>query len=73
MATGFSPRKAECVIYILPGYADFGPILARLGPHRMGKACLYLRRLDGVDEGALADLIRAGLDRLGALWPVRAE
>jgi Domain of unknown function (DU1801) len=69
-ATGFSPRKAELSIYILPGHADFGDILARLGPHRTGKACLYIRRLAGVDEDALRALIRAGLHDLAALWEV---
>jgi len=69
-ATGFSPRRAELVVYILPGYADFGPLLARLGPHRIGKSCLYIRRLDRVDEGVLAELIRAGLDDLARQWPI---
>lgn len=72
LATGFSPRKAEISVYVLPGYADFGPILSRLGPHRLGKACLYIKRLDRIDQGALAELIRAGLDDLGrrhALYP----
>jgi hypothetical protein len=69
-ATGFSPRKADLSIYILPGYADFGAILERLGPHRLGKACLYLRRLSAIDEGALRDLIRAGLEDLGRRWTV---
>ena len=70
LATGFSPRKAELSVYILPGYAGFGGILARLGPHRLGKACLYIRRLDAVDEGALRELIRAGLEDLGKQWPL---
>lgn len=70
LATGFSPRKAEIVIYILPGYADFAPILAGLGPHRLGKSCLYLRNLDRVDESALRRLIRAGLDDLSTRWTV---
>ena len=70
LATGFSPRKAELTIYILPGYADFAPILARLGPHRIGKSCLYLKRLDRVDEGVLEELIRAGLLDLSGRWPI---
>ncbi|MBL9049845.1 MAG: DUF1801 domain-containing protein [Tabrizicola sp.] len=68
LATGFSPRKAELSIYILPGYADFGSILSRLGPHRTGKSCLYLKRLAAVDEGVLRELIRAGLQDLGQRW-----
>jgi hypothetical protein len=70
LATGFSPRKAELSIYILPGYADFGSILARLGPHRTGKSCLYLKRLDQADEGVLVELIQAGLADLAKRWTV---
>jgi Domain of unknown function (DU1801) len=70
LATGFSPRKADLSIYIMPGYADFGGILARLGPHRLGKACLYIKRLDRVDKGVLRALIRAGLEDLAKHWPV---
>ncbi len=70
LATGFAPRKADLSIYIMPGYADFGPILARLGKHRMGKACLYLRHLSDADEAVLRELIAAGLDHLKTHWPV---
>lgn len=69
-ATGFSPRKPEIVVYILPGYADFAPILARLGPHRLGKSCLYLKRLDRIDLGVLEELIRAGLADLATRWTI---
>ncbi len=72
LATGFSPRKAQLVLYILPGYADFAPILARIGPHKLGKSCLYLTSLDKADPGALEDLIRAGLTDLARHWPVEA-
>lgn len=71
LATGFSPRKANMVVYIMPGYGEFGPILERLGGHRLGKSCLYLGRLESVDLGVLAELIRAGLEDLGRRWPVR--
>ena len=71
LATGFSPRKANLSIYIMPGYADFGPILDRLGKHKMGKSCLYINKLADVDEDVLAELIRAGLADLDAKWPVK--
>lgn len=70
LATGFAPRRAELVLYIMPGYADFSHILKDLGKHRLGKSCLYLRKLDGVNETALRALIRAGLDDLARRWPV---
>lgn len=70
LATGFSPRKTSLTIYIMPGYADFGDILKRLGKHRTGRSCLYINRLDAVDEHALRELIAAGLRDLGTRWPV---
>ena len=70
LATGFSPRTASLSIYIMPGYAEFGPILARLGKHKMGKSCLYINKLADIDTGVLQDLIRAGLDDLGKRWPI---
>lgn len=71
LATGFSPRKANMVVYIMPGYSDFSEILRDLGKHKLGKSCLYLERLKNVDLSVLARLIRAGLDDLDQIWPVQ--
>jgi hypothetical protein len=55
---GFSPRKQQLVVYLVGGYEERYPsVLARLGPHKTGKGCLYLKRLDDVDESALHELI----------------
>lgn len=70
LATGFAARKANLVLYIMPGYADFGPILGRLGTWKTGKSCLYLKRLSDVDPDVLSELIRAGLDDLATRWTV---
>ncbi len=70
LATGFSPRKSSFSIYIMPGYSDFADILDRLGKHRTGRSCLYVKRLSDVDENTLRDLIAAGLQDLGSRWPV---
>lgn len=70
-ATGFAPRKAKLSIYIMPGYADFGEILGRLGKHKIGKSCLYLNKLEDADLDVLAELIRAGLADLATRWPVQ--
>ena len=71
LATGFSPRKANLTLYIMPGYADFGPILDRLGKHKKGKSCLYINKLDDIDEDVLKELIAAGLKDLDGKWPVQ--
>ena len=71
LATGFSPRAREFSLYIMPGYADFGAILERLGKHRTGKSCLYVKRLSDIDLGVLRELVRAGLDDLARRWEIR--
>lgn len=71
LATGFAVSKRQLTVYILPGYTPFPEIMARLGKHKHGKSCLYVTRLDTIDEAALRDLIRAGLDDLGTRWEVR--
>ncbi|MEM7721753.1 MAG: DUF1801 domain-containing protein [Pseudomonadota bacterium] len=73
LATGFSPRKANLSIYVMPGYADNGDILTRLGKHKMGNSCLYVTKLADIDMDALAELIRAGLTDLRAKYPVSSS
>lgn len=56
----FSPRKADLSIY-LSAHDDVDErdaLLARLGKHRMGKGCLYVKRLDQVDLAVLEQLVR---------------
>ena len=73
LATGFAPRKAEISVYVMAGFEDLGPLLTRLGPHRVGKACLYIKHLDRVDETVLRDLIAAGLEAVRARWGVSPD
>tara|TARA_R110002051_G_C8423739_1_gene452304 strand:- start:103 stop:537 length:435 start_codon:yes stop_codon:yes gene_type:complete len=61
MMTGFAPRKAAMTLYIMPGYRDMSVKLARLGPHRIGKSCLYLNRLEAVDMDVLAEIVTDGV------------
>ncbi len=55
---GFSPRKANLVLYIMAGFSRYDEILARLGKHRHGKSCLYVSKLDDVDLEVLEELVR---------------
>ncbi|MEM1284796.1 MAG: DUF1801 domain-containing protein [Pseudomonadota bacterium] len=73
LATGFSPRKANLSLYIMPGYQNLQPMLDRLGKHKKGKACLYVTRLSNVDIDVLAEIIQAGLDDLGQRYEVGAS
>lgn len=72
-ATGFSPRKANLVVYIMPGYTGFGSILGRLGKYKIGKSCLYLNKLADIDVDVLAELVKAGLDDLGSRWTIHRD
>lgn len=71
LATGFSPRKAQISIYIMPGYQDYSDILKDLGKHKLGKSCLYVNKLADIDLDVLARLIRRGLKDLNQIWPVQ--
>ena len=54
---GFSPRKAALTIYIMPGFSSFGGLMKKLGKHKTGGSCLYLKRLEDVDMRVLGELI----------------
>ena len=54
---GFSPRKNDLTLYIMPGFEGFAELIARLGKHKTGKSCLYLKTLADVDARVLRELI----------------
>lgn len=64
MATGFSPRKSGPTLYIMPGYKEYKPLLKDLGPHKLGKSCLYLKNLEDVNLKIISKLIKAGMKDL---------
>lgn len=70
LATGFSMRKSGPTIYIMPGYNDYSQILKDLGPHKLGKSCLYLKSVADVHVPTLKKLIRAGLADLRKMYSV---
>lgn len=55
--TGFSPRKRDLTVYIMPGFSRYSSLMKKLGKYKTGKSCLYLKRLDDVDRKALRRLI----------------
>jgi len=54
---GFSPRKQNLTLYIMTGFDEYEDLLAKLGKHSTGKACLYIKRLADVDLKVLKELI----------------
>lgn len=66
---GFAPRKAETVIYLTPEFDRKAALLARLGPHRDGVSCLYIKRLADIDMAVLRELCERSVDAVRATSP----
>jgi hypothetical protein len=62
---GFAARKGDISVYLLAGFEGQQALLARLGRHRMGKACLYVRRLSDVDMRVLEQLVAGSVAEVG--------
>lgn len=54
---GFSPRKQNISLYIMPGFENFGHLLDKLGKHKTSKTCLYINKLADVDINVLKELV----------------
>ncbi len=63
-ATGFAARKNEIAIYLVAEGTGQTELLAQLGRHKMGKSCLYIRRLPDVDTGVLEKLVQGSVAEL---------
>ncbi|MDG2533250.1 DUF1801 domain-containing protein [Sphingomonas sp. HITSZ_GF] len=66
---GFSPRKAELVLYVLSGKPEQADLLSRLGKHRTGKSCLYIKKLADVDLGVVEEIIRTAKAHMDETYP----
>jgi Domain of unknown function (DU1801) len=66
---GFSPRSGRTVIYLVDGYRNRTAQLARLGKHKTGTACLYIKRLSDVDQAVLEEMIAASLADMRVKYP----
>jgi hypothetical protein len=69
LATGFAPRAKELVVYLMAETPDREQLLARLGKHRIGKSCLYIKALSAVNCAVLAELVRGSLRELRERYP----
>ena len=54
---GFSPRKQNLSVYIMPGFSAYDSLMKKLGKYKTGKSCLYINKLEDVDESVLEKLI----------------
>lgn len=70
MLTGFSPRKANLTIYIMPGFKEYGDLMKLLGKHKVsGGSCIYIKRLSDVDTRVLTKLIKRSVADMKKKYP----
>jgi len=62
--TGFSPRKQSLTLYIMPGFGRFEDLMNELGKYKTGKACLYIKKLEDVDQQILRELVEKSVEYL---------
>ena len=66
---GFAIRGRELVVYVDAGRDGQKALLSRLGPHRIGKSCLYFKRLDDLDRSALRQLVAGSVAEVRRRYP----
>jgi hypothetical protein len=62
--TGFSPRKQNITMYIMPGFSRYGEYLSKLGRHKTGVSCLYINKLADVDLKILEKIIASSVKHM---------
>ncbi|MCA9972462.1 MAG: DUF1801 domain-containing protein [Anaerolineales bacterium] len=62
--TGFSPRKQSLTLYIMAGFDEYDALLQQLGKHKIGKACLYVNKIEDVDLDVLRELVRRSVEHM---------
>ena len=62
---GFSPRKANLTLYLLPNLEAHEANLRVLGKHTVGKSCIYIRRLADIDQEVLKRMVRNAIRSAG--------
>lgn len=62
--TGFSPRKQNLTVYILPGFERYTALMAKLGKYKTGKSCLYIKSVEDIDLQILSELVGLSVEEL---------
>lgn len=66
----FSPRKPELVIYAMGGMYEQEPeLMAKLGKHKATKGCLYIKRLEDIDQKVLKTLLKKSIALTKKMYP----
>ncbi len=64
---GFSPRKQNLTLYIMAGFSRYDELLSKLGKFKIGKSCLYIKKIEDVDLPTLKELIKQSVAYVSTL------
>lgn len=71
--TGFSPRKANLTVYIMPGFKKYASLLKKLGRHKIsGGSCIYLNKLSDADIPTLRTIITLSVKEMQKRYKTKA-
>ncbi|EAY26045.1 DUF1801 domain-containing protein [Microscilla marina] len=59
--TGFASRKQSLTLYIMAGFDQYDELMEQLGKYKTGKSCLYIKKLEDIDQDVLKKLIKASI------------
>jgi len=71
VVVGFSPRKANLTVYIMPGFANYQELLKDLGKYKLGKVCIYNNKLADVDTAVLRKIIKQSVAEMVGKYEVK--
>lgn len=69
MITGFASRARDISIYLMASTDAQADLLAKLGKHKMGRACLTIKRLSDIDLSVLRELITQSVGEMKKRYP----
>ena len=69
MKVGFSPRKKNMTLYIMDGFGSYDSLLDKLGKYKTGKSCLFINKLEDVDQTVLRELVKQSFKSMSGAFP----
>ena len=66
--TGFSPRKQNLSVYVMSGFDGHDALMKKLGKHKTGRSCLYIKTLEDVDTKVLKTLIKKSVAHMRKMY-----
>jgi hypothetical protein len=66
---GFSPRKDAIALYVAPDFPEKEKLVEKLGKCKVAVSCIYVKKLDDIDEAVLKKMITASMKHVRKMYP----